>query len=229
MGMHASRDDYQRFHATRRRTMIALLREHVSHVLERGLDVGGGGDVAGLGRPLQENFVTRLYAVDQGEDVEAGRARGVQTEACDIDREPLPFPSEYFDLVLFASVIEHLYNPRFALNEIERVLRPGGWLVLEAPNAVSLGRRLDALAGRNPFRWFNEYNALRDKAPMEYCSVFYTAEEAEALLGDHFEIVARRYAMHNPPINPLKGLLRSTAATLNPRLSDCFFLLARRR
>ena len=131
--------------------------------------------------------------------------------------------------MLFASVIEHLYNPRHALTEIARVTKSGGLLVVEAPSALALGRRLDALAGRNPFQWFNRYNAIEGKARMEHCSVFYTPEEVEALLAPDFDVIERRFGMHNPPVNPMKKLLREAAFRLNQRLADCFFVVARRR
>ena len=56
--------------------------------------------------------------------------------------EQLPFPSDYFDLVLSHEVLEHVTNDRVAVEEIARVLRPpdptsgraGGRLVIFTPN-----------------------------------------------------------------------------------------------
>ncbi len=48
--------------------------------------------------------------------------------------EGLPFPSDYFDLVLSHEVLEHVADDRQAAVEIARVLRPGGRLVLFVPN-----------------------------------------------------------------------------------------------
>jgi SAM-dependent methyltransferase len=48
--------------------------------------------------------------------------------------EHLPFPSNYFDLVLSHEVIEHVQDDRAALSEIVRTLRPGGRLALFCPN-----------------------------------------------------------------------------------------------
>jgi SAM-dependent methyltransferase len=225
--MHASREDYQHFHRRRYRVLTALLDRHAPKDGVRCLDVGGGGDITGASELLRARFA-ELHAVEQGADVEEGRRRGVETRAVDVDREPLPYPDAHFDLVLFTSVIEHLYNPRGVVDEIARVLRPGGVLVLEAPNAVALGRRLDAVLGRNPFRWFNRYNAVEGRAPLELCSIFYTAEEAEAVLGTRFETVERRYAMHDPRAGVVKRALRELAYRMNPRLADCFFVVARR-
>jgi SAM-dependent methyltransferase len=48
--------------------------------------------------------------------------------------EHLPFPANTFDLVLSHEVIEHVQNDQLAINEIVRVLKPGGRLVLFVPN-----------------------------------------------------------------------------------------------
>lgn len=45
----------------------------------------------------------------------------------------LPFESNKFDIVICEQVIEHLSNPEFALQEIGRVLRPDGLLVVGVP------------------------------------------------------------------------------------------------
>jgi len=192
------------------------------------LDIGGGGDVAGLHDVIAERFAGEMHAVDQGADVQMGRDKGLNVQRCDIDVEALPYPDGFFDVVLFMSVIEHLYFPRHAVDEIARVLKPGGLLFLETPNAVAMGRRLDALLGRNPFRWFNEYNAIGNKAPMVCCSVFYTAEEIERLLSGPFEILERRYAMHDPAAGLLKRIMREIAFCVRPSLGDCFSVVARR-
>jgi len=209
--------------------LLELLERHVPQRVERALDAGGGGDVAGLGALLRERFAGEVHAVDLGPDVEQARRHGVLAVECNIDQGPLPYPDGWFDLVTFASVIEHLYNPAFAVAELARVTRPGGLLVIEAPNAVALGRRLDVLRGRNPFEWFNRYNALENKGQMLHCAVFYTAEEIEQMLAaEGLSVVEQAYCMHDPPCGPVKRLLRETAFRIRPGLGDCFFVVARK-
>jgi SAM-dependent methyltransferase len=48
--------------------------------------------------------------------------------------EFLPFPSAAFDLILSHEVIEHVQDDRLAIREMVRVLKPGGRIVLFAPN-----------------------------------------------------------------------------------------------
>ncbi len=48
--------------------------------------------------------------------------------------EALPFATDTFDLVLSHEVLEHVDDDQMAINEVMRVLRPGGRLVLFCPN-----------------------------------------------------------------------------------------------
>jgi len=55
-----------------------------------------------------------------------------------IERDPLPYESESFDLVLGMEIFEHLaLDPYFFLREAARVLKPGGHIILSTPNVVS--------------------------------------------------------------------------------------------
>jgi SAM-dependent methyltransferase len=224
-----TREKYRQFHERRHKALIELLTTHVPEKRTRCLDIGGGEDVAEFAPFIQERFAEELHTVDLAADLERLRSEGIHPAICNVDQAPLPYEDGFFDIVLFASVIEHLYNPHFALGEMTRTLAPGGILLLEAPNALALGRRIDALLGRNPFARFNQYNALEGKALMEYCSVFYTVEEIEALLAPGFTIEEHRYGMHSPSLGFAKRLVRESAFVLNPRMADCFFVVARKK
>lgn len=54
------------------------------------------------------------------------------------EAEALPFDDDTFDVATFVDVIEHVRDPRAAVRELARVLRPGGTLYLFGPNRLSL-------------------------------------------------------------------------------------------
>lgn len=66
--------------------------------------------------------------------VELSRKRfalgGMNGEFLEIDGNKLPFPDDYFDIVCSMGVLHHISNPRPMVDEIFRVLRPGGRLIV---------------------------------------------------------------------------------------------------
>src|SRR5690606_39096124 len=47
------------------------------------------------------------------------------------------YPDNHFDFVVLADVIEHLQQPNLMLQEIKRVLKPGGKAIVTTPIRVS--------------------------------------------------------------------------------------------
>ena len=104
-------------------------------------------------------------------------ARGARTVSLDLGRKLLirtgekcssarvqasalaaPFPAGTFDIVVSSEMIEHTAAPRRALQELLRVLKPGGVLALTVPNR--LWRPIALLATRlrlRPYRGYENY------------------------------------------------------------------------
>ncbi|MDH4452059.1 MAG: methyltransferase domain-containing protein [Verrucomicrobiota bacterium] len=51
--------------------------------------------------------------------------------------QPLPVSGGLYDVVVSSEVIEHLENPRASFRDLNRVLKPGGLLILTTPNQES--------------------------------------------------------------------------------------------
>ena len=66
------------------------------------------------------------------ENVDICNRHGCRAVQGDVNN--LPFLSKSVDFVLFMEVIEHLVHPEKAIQEIRRILVPGGRLVLVFPN-----------------------------------------------------------------------------------------------
>lgn len=81
--------------------------------------------------------------VDQAQKNMAPRGLGTQIEILEANVEHLPFPDATFDMVVSTGTIHHWKQPSVGLNEIYRVLRPGGQammydLVSDTPRAIFL-------------------------------------------------------------------------------------------
>jgi ubiquinone/menaquinone biosynthesis C-methylase UbiE len=111
------------------------------------LDWGcGWGQVSAL---LHERGTeVEAYDYREGEpvhEIDLERFSGFRVQ---VSGEPvaLPFPDDRFDAVLSCGVLEHVPDPGSSLEEIHRILRPGGRLyVYKLPNRLSY---LEAIAKR---------------------------------------------------------------------------------
>ncbi len=83
--------------------------------------------------------------------VARAREKGIEAHWVDPDVSPLPFPDKSFDTVLSDSGLEHRFYYEPVLDEIVRVLKPGGKLVLSLPNMGHWICRLWVLRGRFPY------------------------------------------------------------------------------
>ena len=153
--------NYLRFHARRYAFLLKLLRECVGGMYggkcERLLDIGpnflteflrGGGEIAeiidGLG------FWDGRFSLRDCDTHHEFDLRNV------VDRSMWPDTQPY-DLVVMAEVIEHLpVSTASVFAFLASLVRPGGHLILQTPNACSLSKRLKMLIGRNPFELIRE-------------------------------------------------------------------------
>ncbi|MBD1845998.1 class I SAM-dependent methyltransferase [Cyanobacteria bacterium FACHB-63] len=99
---------------------------------QRILDLGAGrGTVSQFF--LQKNY--EVYAIEWTQaGVERLNQAGIKAFQHDIEAFPYPFEDNYFDEIFWGDNIEHLFFPERTLNEIHRILKPGGRLVLSTPN-----------------------------------------------------------------------------------------------
>jgi SAM-dependent methyltransferase len=90
-----------------------------------------------------DNFDFETFGIDVSTYAIAQSARftTAKTLACD-PQAGLPFKENTFDLVTMFSLLAHLEMPVRTFNEIHRVLKPSGILILVTANTISLERFL---------------------------------------------------------------------------------------
>jgi SAM-dependent methyltransferase len=110
----------------RRLAMIQKWADLSGRILDNG--TGLGTYLAALAPYSEQRF---------GLEVELERALVARTRATGVALgvgEALPFPDRCFDLVLSNEVIEHVHDDARYAREMVRVTRPGGRIVIFAPN-----------------------------------------------------------------------------------------------
>jgi len=145
---------------------------------------------------------------DGPEDV-AGRT--VQVARCSADQDEWPFEDDSVDTVLMGAILEHLFDPLYALEEARRV---GSRLVLSTPNGLRLLRRARALRGTSLDDGFDAGGNIYHRHNHEY-----SWEEVEdLLLKAGWEIVNRKA----PTLNRIgvAGAVYEVAAGQRPTWSD---------
>lgn len=97
----------------------------------RLLDVGCATGALLLGLP----DIGHRSGVDiSTEQIKIAMTEGLEARVCDLERDALPYEDETFDVVCAFDVIEHVLHTDHALNEMNRVLRPGGTFIGSVPN-----------------------------------------------------------------------------------------------
>lgn len=97
-------------------------------VLDAGTSQRFAKDMAPFEPLFSENYKALGY-----------RPANLGPRTCDYDADihSLPFPEHSWDAVICLDVLEHILDPRLAVSEIHRILKPGGFLLLGAPFLIS--------------------------------------------------------------------------------------------
>lgn len=119
------------------------------HILEKivALDLSRGARVVDIGCGSGA-MLLKLAALDytalHGIDIvrpPVERA-GLEFSACDLDKLETRFDNESVDLIVSVEVFEHIENLGSLLQELSRVLKPDGRMLITTPNVHSVEARL---------------------------------------------------------------------------------------
>ncbi|HCM78112.1 MAG TPA: hypothetical protein DIS90_17135 [Cytophagales bacterium] len=88
------------------------------------LNIGSGGEVANVIVNASKGKILRIVSMD----IDVNRGPDVVADVC-----AMPFQSESWDVVILIEVLEHVQEPWKAVEEIYRVLKKNGRLVLTTP------------------------------------------------------------------------------------------------
>ena len=114
-------------HQVRYRLAVGLVAGR--RVLDAGCGVGWGSEL------LRRAGAASVVGVDISDAALAdARSRAPECEFVPGDLQKLPFPDAEFDVVVCMEALEHTEDTGGTLDELARVLRPGGVLLVSSPN-----------------------------------------------------------------------------------------------
>jgi SAM-dependent methyltransferase len=104
-----------------------------------------------------------------------------------LDAHHLPFVPESFSCVVMTEVLEHVYAPYRVLEEIHRILEPGGSLVISVPNHMNFARFMQHLRNKD---------GVSNDAHLSAFD-FYALKQLLAFVGFEVEVTCAEY-IHVP-------------------------------
>ena len=205
----------------------------VNHAGNRVLHVGGGG-LSNDAIPIEyakAGFVN--YGVDAVRSYVEEFLNNGQAHLA--NALSLPYADEIFDIINFTDILEHLFDPLRGLREAGRVLKKGGYLILDTPNRAYINRR-------NPLSWIEYYlgvvspGILRPRTitgqwagEILFHTEFTRKEIISLLLHSGFEVISTEHFQLSRPSCPkigLKGKIVGILEKITP--TNPWFVLARK-
>jgi methionine biosynthesis protein MetW len=131
---------------TRLRIVLDLILAARAETL---LDIGCGRGTLGA-MILAQRPNMRIYGTElTPASIEEATQVGITIVTKDVTTG-ISLPDESVDVVVMGEIIEHLVDPDAVVDEVHRVLRPGGQLIVTTPNIASWTNRLVLALGIQP-------------------------------------------------------------------------------
>src|SRR3989339_555277 len=143
-------------------SQLKSLKRHIRPEAKKILDVG-----TGFGYLLEaaSKMGFNCHGLDISEKAVEISSKKFPAKIVKGDLSSANYPSDYFDVVSMADVLEHIAKPHESISEAARILRPGGLLFIISPNSSSVTR---LLAGKNWFQYKHEHVLYFNRKSLKY-------------------------------------------------------------
>ncbi len=143
------------------------------------------------------NTTKNLYGIDIVPRPDVPLPNYVETKQVDLNTSPIPYPDGFFDSIIAGDVIEHVANPLFMLCECNRVLAPGGTLIVSTPNPYYYWEFMQNLLVK--YKWmkarqeghFTTFTRINMRNILERTGFTLTKE-----LGNFFQLIVLKWTFH---------------------------------
>src|SRR5271157_3040097 len=113
-----------------RKELVNMISPEGSSFLEIGCGAGATLEY------LKSKGASFVAGIDKNEEaIKLASGKGLDfLSVADVEEEELPFREKEFDCIIFADVLEHLFNPWEVLKKISRHLKDDGYVLISLPN-----------------------------------------------------------------------------------------------
>lgn len=216
--------------ARNRKVILKLLEPNQSAVyLDCGC--GDGAFTSEMGKRIGTD---KLFGIDIMEELaQLCKAKGISVYLSNLNKA-FPMESQTFDVVTANQILEHVNDSDGFIQEIHRVLKPGGYAIISTPNLASLPNLFSLILGWQPLdAWASDIGAfgnpinkgLRKSRYPGHKRVF-TYSALKDVLKYHGFAIEKAVGVGYYPI-PMA--LSSPASRLDPWHTDIVTIKARKR
>lgn len=115
------------------------------------LDVGfGSGDRTIRIAKYFRIDMNNVYGIDNNDQQVVSCGNTFNAKKIDLEMENIPYQDNTFDIVICNQVLEHLKNYRKVINEMIRITKRSGYIIIGIPNLAHLINRIYLLFGIQP-------------------------------------------------------------------------------
>lgn len=200
--------EYVGFHSRRFAILCQLVEQLGANEKTKLLDIGP----TYTSKMFHEHFKCQVDSFGFDDDQETSFGKNYRFDLNDAySEETWRKDVGGYDIIVIAEVIEHLYTaPVQVLAYLKTLLKPGGSIVLQTPNALGLKMRLQLLFGKHPYEQISERrgspNHYRESTLAEMVS-YAKAAGLEVSLAGHYNYFNPSFRQNNKRIKPWMGAL----------------------
>ncbi len=155
-----------------------------------------------VGAEIDDNLIKLA-----GEIVKDKKIKNVSFIKANLE-EKLKFKSNFFDKVIFLDVLEHLHKRDQILEEIRRILKPGGLLFVGIPNSETSWKKLQRKVGINSY------------SDPDHKIEFSEKEIVDLLAKQKFKIIKLAYGKSDTPYRGIYDIIGAFSITLYKKISN---------
>jgi len=118
---------------------LNFLKKHIKegHVL----DVGNLGPDGQMHQDIRIHF-SKSFIIGIDDNKKKAKKFNFPNQVIGNVAKPLPFEDNYFNTVYLGEIIEHTWEPKKLLEEVHRVLKKGGVIIIDTPHVYALIRMI---------------------------------------------------------------------------------------